>query len=310
MATVVLVVGDVITDVVAVHQQPLAVDSDVPAKVRILGGGSAANTAAWLAASGVPTVFVGVVGADQAGAARVAELEAAGVRTIVRRAEGASTGSVVVLSSAGTRTMLSDRGANLLLTTADVDAGLASGARHLHLNGYTLLDPPARDAGRYALAAAARAGLTTSLALAAAPLLRRIGAEAMLSWVRGVDVLLANLEEATVLVGDGSPVEVAIRLAGYVGHAVVTCGAAGAVWATAGVSAASATSAASGGGVIEAPAAPASVVDATGAGDAFAAGVLSAWLSGGSPAQALRAGTDLGAAAVGVIGGRPTPLRR
>jgi sugar/nucleoside kinase (ribokinase family) len=298
VTTAAVVVGDVVTDVVAIHDRPLAAGSDTPARVSMLGGGSGANTAAWLAASGVSTAFVGVVGADLAGAARVAELTAAGVHAVVRRADSAATGSVVVLSRAGERTMLSDRGANLLLSPEDVDAGLASGARHLHLSGYTLLDPPARAAGRYALAAAARGGLTTSVDLAAAEMVRRVGAAAFLSWVRGTDLILANLEEAAVLVGDGSPGELATRLAGWAGHGVVTCGAAGAVWASAG------------GEVVEVPAVPASVVDATGAGDAFAAGLLSAWLSGGSPAQALRAGTSLGAAAVGLAGGRPTPPRR
>jgi sugar/nucleoside kinase (ribokinase family) len=294
----VIVVGDLATDVVARYDQPLAAGSDTPAHVRILGGGSGANTAAWLAASGVPTTFVGVVGADEAGATRGAARAATGVRPSVRRAEDAATGSVVVLSRAGERTMLSERGANRLLSPADVDAGLATGAGHLHLSGYTLLEPPARDAGRYALAAAARAGLTTSVDLAAAAIMRRLGAGSFLDWVRGADLLLANVDEASALVGDGSPtepVELAVRLAGWAGHAVVKCGAAGAVWASAG------------GEITEVAAAPASVVDPTGAGDAFAAGLLSAWLSGGSPEEALRAGTRTGATAVGLIGGRPTP---
>jgi sugar/nucleoside kinase (ribokinase family) len=297
-AATAVVVGDVVTDVLALHDRPLAVGSDTPARVRMLGGGSGANTAAWLAASGVPTTFVGVVGADEAGSARVAELTALGVRASVRRTGDAPTGGVVVLSSAGERTMISDRGANLLLSPADVDAGIAAGARHLHLSGYTLLDQPARDAGRYALAAAARAGLTTSVDMAAAAIVRRVGPAAFLSWVRGTDLLLANSDEASALVGDGSPADLAVRLTGWAGHAVVKCGAAGAVWACAG------------GEVVEASAEPCSVVDATGAGDAFTAGLLSAWLAGGSPAEALHAGTSTGAAAVSVVGGRPTPPRR
>ncbi|NJC68365.1 sugar kinase [Planosporangium thailandense] len=294
VTTVAVVVGDLVTDVVAVSGQPLVAGSDIPAAVAVRGGGSGANTAAWLAASGVPTAFVGVVGADGAGADRVAELTDLGVRAVVRRAEGAATGSVVVVSHGGERTMLSDRGANLLLSPADVDAGLASGARHLHLSGYVLLAPPAREAGRYALAAARRHGLTTSVDLAAAAIMRRVGPAEILSCVEGVDLILANRQEAAVLVGEAAPAELAARLAASAGRAVVKCGAAGAVWARAR------------GEVIEAAAQPVSVVDATGAGDAFTAGLLAAWLSGGSPAEALRAGTSLGAAAIGLIGGRPT----
>src|SRR2546429_391811 len=56
-----------------------------------------------------------------------------------------------------------------------------------------------------------------------------------------------------------------------------------------------------------APAEPAEVVDPTGAGDAFAAGLLAAWLAGAGPAEALRAGALFGARAVAVVGGRPVP---
>ena len=48
------------------------------------------------------------------------------------------------------------------------------------------------------------------------------------------------------------------------------------------------------------------VKDPTGAGDAFAAGLLTAWLSGSSPEAALKAGAELGAAAVSRVGGRPS----
>jgi ribokinase len=47
------------------------------------------------------------------------------------------------------------------------------------------------------------------------------------------------------------------------------------------------------------------MIDPTGAGDAFAAGLLDAWCAGLSPDQALKAGAALGAAAVGRVGGRP-----
>jgi sugar/nucleoside kinase (ribokinase family) len=45
--------------------------------------------------------------------------------------------------------------------------------------------------------------------------------------------------------------------------------------------------------------------DPTGAGDAFAAGLLGAWCAGAEPAEALAAGAKLGAAAVAKIGARP-----
>jgi sugar/nucleoside kinase (ribokinase family) len=300
----VIVVGDIVTDVLAVYSGPLATGTDTAAAIALTAGGSAANTAAWLAHAGTPVTLAGVVGADAAGAERVAELAAAGVDCAVRRAEGAATGTVVVLSESGERTMLCDRGANALLSTVDIDAALggadsdkrspgaaptSSAPVHLHLSGYALFDGASRVAGRYALSAARERGLSTSVDAASAGPLRRVGAAAFLEWVRGVDLLLANADEAVALAGTAEPA----RLTGSARNVVVKRGAEGAGWAAAGT------------GTRWIAAQPATALDVTGAGDAFAAGLLSAWLAGAGPAEALRAGARLGARAVSRTGARP-----
>jgi ribokinase len=293
--TGVLVVGDIVTDVLAVHSGPLCAGSDTPARIVVMPGGSAANTASWLARTGCQVTLVGVVGDDPAGAQRLAELAAAGVQCAVRRAAGTVTGSVVVLSREQERTMLCDRGANALLSTSDIDQAMtgAAGAVHLHLSGYALFDGDSRAAGRHALATAASRGLTTSVDAASAGPLRRVGGAAFLDWVRGVDLLLANLDEARALLDSAGPPEELVRLlAGEARHAVVKLGADGAVWATADE-------------ILRVPAQPALLVDPTGAGDAFAAGLLAAWCTGARPVDALRAGAELGARAVTTLGGRP-----
>src|SRR5688500_13455794 len=105
----IITVGDLVTDVLAVLRAPLATGSDTPATVHVSGGGQAANTAAWIAWLGHPVTFVGAVGDDLAGSDRLAELRAAGVHTQVSVRPGASTGSIVVLAYQGERTMISDR---------------------------------------------------------------------------------------------------------------------------------------------------------------------------------------------------------
>ncbi|AVT37576.1 carbohydrate kinase family protein [Plantactinospora sp. BB1] len=293
----ILVVGDIVTDVLAVLAGPVAPGSDTSAEIRVTGGGQAANTAAWLAWQGCPVTLVGEVGADQAGTARLAELAALGVRCVVRRHPDVPTGTVIVLAGNGERTMVTQRGANLRLSPGHVDAALGASvdAGHLHLSAYTLLDAGSREAGRRALAAARGRGLTTSVDAASAEPLRRVGAAAFLSWVRDADLLLANADEAAVLAGPGSPADRARALTEVARHVVLKDGAAGAVWAE------------RGGAVVSAPARRVPVRDVTGAGDAFAAGLLAAWVGGAGAAEALDRAAELGAAAVGILGARPGP---
>ncbi|MGQ5260064.1 carbohydrate kinase family protein [Micromonospora sp. ZYX-F-536] len=291
----VVVVGDVITDVVAVLSGPLAAGSDTTAGISLGGGGQAANTAAWVAAQGVDVTLVAAVGDDDAGRDRIGELEGAGVDCAVDRIEGVPTGTVIVLATDGERTMVSQRGANLRLSAEHVERALAAvpDAGHLHLSAYTLLDAGSRGAGLRALAVARERGLTTSVDAASAAPLRRVGAAAFLGWVRDVDLLLLNADEATALAGGLDPAAQARALSATARRVVVKRGAAGAVWVdrTAALSVA--------------PARRVAVVDVTGAGDAFAAGLLTAWLAGATPTAALNRATDLGALAVSTVGARP-----
>ena len=271
-------VGDLVTDVVAELAGPPAPGSDTPARIRVAGGGQAANTAAWLARLGVPVTLVATVGDDPPGRDRVAELTAAGVDCAVRRVPGVPTGTLVVLSSRDDRSMLTDRGAADQLRPADVDAALdrCGDARHLHLSGYALLGEGSRAAGRHALAAARARALSTSVDAASTAPLRRVGPAAFLEWTRGADLLLANTAEAALLDAPD----------------LITHDPTGARWHGHRVAAT-----------------PATVADPTGAGDAFAAGLLAAWLADADPAGALRAGVRLGAEAVATLGARPALLR-
>ncbi|MCY1140258.1 PfkB family carbohydrate kinase [Actinoplanes sp. Pm04-4] len=289
-----VVVGDLVTDVLVAHGGPIELGSDTAAAITVSGGGQAANTAAWLARTGRPVTLVAAVGDDPAGRERVAELTAAGVTCAVRAHPQVATGSVVVLAGPEERTMITDRGAALLLDPADVRHAIqASEATHLHLSGYPLLHDGSRPAGLEALAAAAARGLTTSVDAASAAPLRAAGRSAFLAWVRDCDLLLCNADEADVLAGPGTADAQAGRLTQHVRNVVVKQGAAGAVWVS------------RDGGVYSVTPARVAMKDPTGAGDAFAAGLLAAWCSGQDPEAALKAGASLGAEAVASIGARP-----
>ena len=258
----VIVVGDVMVDVVARHSAPLAHGSDTPAHVSMHPGGGAGNVAAWL---GEDAQLVACVGDDP-----LAEIALSGVgRSAVTVAPGRTTGVCVVLVDAdGERTMLPDPGANLLLREIPQ-------AAVLYVSGYTLLRPETRELARAAL----RAADATVVDCASAGPLRE--APGFLDWIAGVDLLLANEEEAQVL---------GLRAGVHAREVVVKLGAQGAVWSD-------------GTREVSVPAAEARVVDTTGAGDAFAAGFLSCWP--GPPERALAAGAARAARAVGQPGGRP-----
>jgi ribokinase len=290
----IVAVGDLMVDVVAAAAEPLAHASDTEARVRWTGGGAAANVAAWLADQGMDVALVARAGDDLAGRGAVDELRAAGVAThVALDAERATGTCVVVIAADGERTMLPDRGANLALAPEDLPAALFTAGGHLHLSGYVLLHDGPRAAGLAALDHAREAGMTISVDPASAAPLRACGAERVLGWIGGVDVLLPNLDEARALTGEDDPEAAGRALARRAGEVVVTLGAQGALWTD-------------GHDVVWADAPQAEhVVDAAGAGDAFAAGWLAAWRGGADPAAALTAGCALGARAVARAGARP-----
>jgi sugar/nucleoside kinase (ribokinase family) len=288
---VVVVLGDVMTDVVARVDRPLAPASDTPAEIRMRRGGSAANTAAWLGRLGVPVAFVGCVGDDPAGAEAAAALRAAGVDPALHVRAGVPTGACVVLiDAAGERTMLPDAGANALLP----ERPLPDGA-HLHVSGYSLLRPGSRPAAVAALRDARATGMTTSVDPASAAPLADVGGPAFRDLVRGATTIVVTPDEAEVLTGTRDPDAVVLDLLADHAEVVLKLGAAGARWA----------SAEGGHAAVPAAAPPGPAIDHTGAGDAFTAAWLAARRNGQVPEAALRAACALAAQVVTRPGARP-----
>lgn len=287
-----LVVGDVIDDVLVVLDQPIRVDTDTPASIRQLPGGSAANTAAWLAALGQQVAFVGAVGADDV--VRVAA-SMPGVEARLH-ATPEPTGTIVVLVDRGDhgqhRSMLTSRGANASL---DLDAIDLDGFDVLHLTGHPLLQSTDGGAAFSRLIARAKAaGMAVSLDPGSAGFLADFGAERFLAAVEGVDVLLPSLDEATSLTGETDHDAIVLDLP--FDTVVLKLGRHGAhVKAHAGDEIV----------LRDVPAARATIVDPTGAGDAFAAGFLAAWIVDRDAVAAARSASAVAARAVASPGGRP-----
>ncbi|MDQ0778006.1 sugar/nucleoside kinase (ribokinase family) [Streptomyces aurantiacus] len=291
-----LVVGDVITDVVARHRGPLAPGTDTVAAVRTVPGGAGANVACWAARRGGPEVrFLGRVGADSA-VWHERELVASGVRPLLVVDPRAPTGTVICLVDADAsaeRTFLTDSGASLRLDADDWSPAVLDGVAWLHLSGYLFFSEPCRALVSVAVESARARGVPVSVDPASVGFLTELGVDRFLSLAEGVDVLLPSRDEARLLTGLPDTADAAAKLSRHVPLVVVKQGGAGALVARSGVI------------LARVPAEPASPVDTTGAGDAFTGAFLAALLGGSLPREAAAEGCRAGARAVEQVGGRP-----
>ena len=283
--------GDVIDDVVAIPKGPIRDDTDTESSITFRAGGSAANTAAWLGSLGADVDFFGSV--NNTDLARHAGLLAAhDVTTHLRGQEALPTGAIVVIVAGEQRNMLTERGANARLDPAWVTDELLGQAAVVHITGHTLLN----DAGPYAIseliARAKWAGAEVSVDPGSAGFIADYGAERFLAAIAGADILFPSLDEGRLLTGKETPELIASVLGESFRTVVLTMGVAG-------------VSLSQGGLATLVEAAEASVVDPTGAGDAFCAGYLDSWVRERDLESAARAGATVAARAVGVVGGRP-----
>jgi ribokinase len=218
------VLGDLMLDAVIMPARPLARGTDVPGRVALRQGGSAANSARWLARLGVRSTLVTAVGRDPIGRALVEALRRDGVTVRASRVAGKPTGRIgVLVMVGGERSFVADRGAADELRPTDLRADWFA-ADLLHLPAYSLIGSPLGDAGRRAVELARGHGALVSLDLAsAAPLLakgrraaRRLVDEA------GPDLLFSTVGEAEAFLGgndlggllDAAPLAVVKRGAG------------------------------------------------------------------------------------------------
>ena len=263
-------------------------------------GGSAANTAAVAAGLGAKVAYLGKVADDQLGEVFRHDITAAGVHFPSRPLLGGAPTArcLILVTPDAQRTMNTFLGACVTLGEADVDDALVADAAVTYLEGY-LFDPPAAQAAFHRAAAAAHAaGRKVALTLSDAFCVDRHRG-AFRELVGGhVDILFANETEICSLY-EANEFSLAAEAARRdVGLAVLTRSEAGSVILTQEHT-------------IAINAAPAQVVDTTGAGDAYAAGFLAALTAGKSLEISGRLGSAAAAAAIGQYGARPaTDLRR
>lgn len=290
------VIGDVMVDVLVRIEQTISYGSDTPGRIARSLGGSAANTAAWLAALDQGVSLIAATGDDAARTEVIQGLRARGVVTHLERVPSTTTGTcIVIIDQYGERTMLPDTGANAHLSRDWCLDHL--GGSHLHASAYPLFQPTTAQTLVSVLREAQSRGMTTSLDLASSAPMAHHG-NVVREACAVVDIVFTNDSEARALlhVDEVTPHEdlfTALRdLAPLV---VLKLGEDGAVTITAN-------------SVTCVPAVPATVVDTTGAGDALAAGFLSEWIRTKDLAAALRSGVRTAARVIERVGAGPPPL--
>jgi sugar/nucleoside kinase (ribokinase family) len=270
-------VGDLVEDVVVHLLEEVNVASDTRSVVTRRRGGSAANLIEAACRAGGRARFIGQVGDDPTGRWLTEQLESVGADVVVRWR--GRTGTIVVLvDPSGERTMLADRAACVELD--DPDPAWLDGLHTLHIPYYSLVGEPLATTTTTLARWANERGVRVSVDASSAALLDHDGADAALDRMAALHphVVIANELEARVL-GAGLHPD---RLGGSA--VVIKHGPQPAqLWQA-------------GRPPVEVPGVPiGDVRDTTGAGDAFAAGLLLALADGEDLTAATVHGHDVAA---------------
>ena len=255
----------------------------------MVSGGSAANAVLGATRLGLRTSFIGKIGGDETADNYFKNFTAAGGDgSRFKRAALPNGRCLSMVTPDGQRTMRTHLGAAMTLDPNEITVADFDGARHAHIEGYLLFNPALAEK----VASTARAaGCSLSLELSSFEVVR-VAREWILEQLHaGMEVIFANEDEVRALFETEESYEsLARKLASFGGTACVKLGKDGALVAR--------------GDDLHriAPVVVPSVVDTTGAGDAWAAGFLYGYLKGWPLPACGALGSELGAATVGQVG--------
>ncbi len=274
-------VGTYIVDVLGrpVSELPRGQVSQLLDEIRMTPAGTAGGTSVDLARLGAEVVAVGAIGRDHIGDFLLAALAAERIdASLLVRKDGVQTSATILpIHPDGSRPAWHVPGANSTFTLDDVPWEVLSRCDAVHLGGLTAL--PGIDgapAGRVLAHAREHGALTTADCLGVrgeAP------AEQLAHCLAHVDIFMPNEAEALAVAGDSDPATAARRLLGLGARCVIVKrGEHGCLIAD-------------DEGERTLPAHDAPVVDTTGCGDAFCAGVIVARCAGWPMDDAARLGS-------------------
>jgi sugar/nucleoside kinase (ribokinase family) len=282
--------GMALVDEAKAHAIYSAMSADVE-----VSGGSAANTAAGIASFGGKAAFIGRVRDDWFGHIFTHDLRALGVSYDMPAAtDGPATARCLILVTPDAqRTMNTHLGACTQLIESHIDPVLVAGSQITYLEGYLFDEPRAKNALRKAARIAREAGRKVALTLSDSFCVHRYHGE-FLDLIRDhIDILFANEAELGALFPGVMLSEAATALAGQVEIAAITRSEQGSLLVR-------------GDERVEIVAQPIErLVDTTGAGDLYAAGVLYGLTQAKPLAECGRLGSIAAAEVISHHGARP-----
>lgn len=197
--------GDLVEDVIVRIGGPVNIASDTPATISRRRGGSAANTAVAAAHDGHRARFLGQVGDDAIGVALLHEMSDLGIDVTMARRAG-STGTIVALVDAeGERSMLTDRRTCIQLT--DPEPAWLDDITVLHVPFYSLAVEPVATTAATVIRWARERGVAVSVDLSSTAVMNDYGIGEMRQLMHSLepDVILANRDEAAVFGTEAAP---------------------------------------------------------------------------------------------------------
>ena len=267
-----------------------------PEAVTMCAGGSAANTLYGVAMLGGNVVFCGRIGSDSHGENYQQEMLAGGVNTRLARSPGLTGHAITLVTPDGERTFAVHLGAALDLEEQDILLEELQQSRILHIEGYLFEDHRLKKTSLYAMQFAKEHGVRVSIDLGDPGIVRRNKVAITEILDKYGDLVFANEEEAKELVGLDAR-EALQSIAELVEVAVIKVGRNGSYIRDRN-------------GTYEIPSYEAKVVDTTGAGDLFAAGLLYGRCCECDLKTSGRIGSYLGARVVEGLGARVARIDR
>ena len=274
----VLVIGDVIDDIIVVPKEPIRVNTDTDSSIQQTLGGSASNIACWAASLGADVTFLGCVNSKDEFRVRE-QFASLKVKTILQLSDQ-PTGSLVVLVDGENRSMLTDRGANKELDIKSLNYIFFTNFDYVFISGYTFFGREVIEI-KDLIYEAQHGGAMVLIDPGSSGYIKDFGLEDFKNAIYAADILIPNKEEFDLLGATLSQITIVKN-----GSAGVDAYAEGIKMKTY-------------------PVEKVEAVDPTGAGDAFAGGLVATLANEQPLDQAIQVGITAAAKAVQFIGARP-----